>query len=148
MPRTDTERLPIPAEEWEWFGDPGHFICARWCRFHLCTLVGDYLVSTVGAYVHPRRSGGNEQAEAEWLADNWPGEEIGVGRMYETMVFRAGDTRCDADGCNCGMPIPDNWSELECVGYNMPGEANRGHLEMCQRYAAIDAAMDEEADDE
>ena len=32
----------------KWFGSPGHFICSFDCRFHLCTQVGDYLVSTVG----------------------------------------------------------------------------------------------------
>ena len=43
----------IPVSDWIWFGTPGHFICANYCRFHLCTRVGDYLVSTVGEYVPP-----------------------------------------------------------------------------------------------
>ena len=43
----------IPKEDWKWFGSPGHYICSRWCRFHLCTLVGQYIVSTIGEYVHP-----------------------------------------------------------------------------------------------
>lgn len=47
----------INANEWEWFGNAAHFICGRWCRFHLATKVGKYLISTVGEYVSPRNSG-------------------------------------------------------------------------------------------
>jgi hypothetical protein len=41
-------RIRVPLR---WFGHAGHFICAEWCRFHLCTQVGPYLISTVGEYV-------------------------------------------------------------------------------------------------
>ncbi len=54
----------IPESKWEWFGNAGHFMCSQWCRFHLCTKVGPWLVSTVGEYVHPRHSAGGEQPEA------------------------------------------------------------------------------------
>lgn len=123
----------IPQSDWQWFGDPGHFLCARWCRYHLCTLIGKYLVSSVGAYVHPCHSGGREATEAKWLADNWPGEDIGNGRKYETMVFLAGE-RCTAEGCDCGLPQITG-SEILSAGYNTPGDANAGHLELCNRVA-------------
>jgi hypothetical protein len=54
----------IPVHNWKWFGSAAHFICGRWCRFHLATQVGRYLISTVGEFVHPRH-GGSERAEAE-----------------------------------------------------------------------------------
>lgn len=125
----------IPQNEWEWFGLPGHYICSKWCRFHLCTKVGDWLISTVGAYVHPRHSMGSESKEAEWLEDNWPGEDIGPGRKYETMVFQAG-SRCTEDRCNCGMPEIDG-HELDSMIYNTAGEAAAGHLELCSQYASL-----------
>lgn len=43
--------MTIAKSEWIWFGHAGHLIVAQWCRFHLCTLIGDIMVSTVGEYV-------------------------------------------------------------------------------------------------
>ena len=117
----------------EWFGTPGHFICGRWCRFHLCTVIGGkFLVSTVGEYVHPRHSGGGEGAEAEWLKKNWPGEDIGCGRKYETMVFKAGKP-CAVKSCGCGLPEIDG-SELDFAGYNERAAAAKGHHKLVQKY--------------
>jgi hypothetical protein len=123
----------IPQSEWVWYGDPGHFICGRWCRFHLTTKVGAYLVSTVGAYVHPQRSMGSEQVEAEWLKKNWPGEDIGLDRKYETMVFHAGP-ECKLKDCNCGIPMISG-EELDMLGYNTAGEAAKGHLALCKKWS-------------
>lgn len=118
----------------EWFGSAGHFICGRWCRFHLTTKVGPWLVSTVGEYVHPRHGMGSEQREAEWLKDNWPGEDIGCDRKYETMVFKAGE-RCE---CGCGLPTIEG-SEVDFAGYNDAKSANEGHLRLCDKYAELSA---------
>src|SRR6266446_3892048 len=93
----------ITADKWQWFGNVGHLCVGRWCRFHMTTKVGEYLVSTVGEYVHPRHSNGSERAEADWLKDNWPGENIGCDRKYETMVFKA-RAPCKAKDCGCGLP--------------------------------------------
>ena len=125
--------MPIPVEEWKWFGNPGHFICAQWCRFHLCTQVGKYLVSTVGEYVHPRHSKGSESEDHKWTRDNWPGEDLGPGRKYETMVFYAGDP-CTAEGCMCGTPNISG-VELDSAGYTRRKEATEGHRAMCEEYA-------------
>lgn len=124
----------IDSRRWKWFGDAGHFICGRWCRFHLCTQVGPWLVSTVGAYVHPMHSGGGEVAEAAWLKDNWPGEDVGCGRKYETMVFRAGQP-CQKPGCHCGMPGLDDATELDFLGANTAGEATANHTKLCRKWA-------------
>ncbi len=123
----------IPESKWKWFGHAGHFICGQWCRFHLTTKVGRVLVSTVGQYVHPSDSGANEATEAEWLAKNPNGRQVGCERFYETMVFRAGKP-CAAKGCACGMPKIDP-SEIDFEGYQTPGEANAGHLAMCRKWA-------------
>jgi len=40
--QTEKKRA-VSRDEWEWFGFPGHFICARDCNFRLCTKVGDFL---------------------------------------------------------------------------------------------------------
>ena len=123
----------IPQSDWEWFGSPGHFICARWCRFHLCTKIGKYLVSTVGEYIPPHCTQGSKATENEWLKDNWPGEDIGCGRKYETMVFLCGE-RCHAEGCNCNQPKIASM-ELASGCYNERGEANRGHMALCAEWA-------------
>lgn len=125
--------MMVAAKDWLWFGNAGHFICGRWCRFHLATQVGDVLVSTVGQYVPPRHSGGSERTEAAWLQENPDGEEIGCGRFYETMVFVAG-MPCNKVGCNCGLPDISG-RELDCAGYANAGDATRGHVEMCQRWS-------------
>ena len=59
-------------QDWKWFRHPGHFICARWCRFHLCTQVGKWLVSTVGEY-WPERAVREIHAhchDPKWFAEN------------------------------------------------------------------------------
>lgn len=130
-----SNRAIIPPEEWKWFGTAAHFICGQWCRFHLATQVGEYLISTVGEYVHPSRGGGSELAEFRWLQENWPGQDIGIGRKYETMVFRAGEP-CTRKACGCcGLPEIDG-AEIACKGYNCRGDATRGHMQTCLKVAA------------
>ncbi len=121
------------VDTWQWFGKPGHFICGQWCRFHLATKVGPWLVSTVGELVHPLHSVGSENSEMEWLEKNWPGEDIGAGRKYETMVFLAGEP-CTAPGCNCGLPSTEEGVDL-ARGYDTAGDATAGHMSLCAVYA-------------
>lgn len=119
---TSRETVLHPRAEWEWFGSPLHF-CAAWnCHFHLGTLVGPWVVSTVGEYV------------PESAASRADYEEIGSGRLYETYVFRATGKRCTRPGCNCDQP---EWGggEIDSEGYNERGDAQRGHLAMCERWA-------------
>lgn len=73
----------IPQKDWKWFGQAGHFICGQWCRFHLCTKIGRSIVSTVGLYVHPSKSGGSEHTEFEYLKLHPNGDTIGCDRFYE-----------------------------------------------------------------
>jgi hypothetical protein len=130
------ERNMIDKRDWEWYGSVGHFICGRWCRFHLLTRVGGYIVSTIGEYLHPSRGKGNEMAEEEYLAKNGF-DDIGCGRKYETLVFRFGKP-CDEKECGkCGMPTPSDWTEIGGGSYNDAGSATRGHMKLCEKYAAM-----------
>lgn len=142
----------IPESEWKWFGNAGHLIVAAWCRFHMCTQIGDYMVSTVGEY-WPDRVSREIHArihDPKWLeqygilkGDNFDAkymerfgyETIGCDRTFETLVFKAGKP-CNSETCNCGLPYPSDWGELEANGYNTAGDATRGHMAMCEKWAA------------
>jgi len=132
-----------------WFGNAGHFICGHWCRFHLTTQVGPWLVSTVGEYWPERvvREIHAEVHDAGWLAENahlkgdtfdaaymkrFGFEQIGYNRLYETMVFRAGEP-CNDPGCGCGLPAIDG-RELDSAGYMNAKDATKGHHKLVARW--------------
>lgn len=122
--------MKIPQDQWQWFGNAGHLIVGQWCRFHLTTKVGNWLVSTVGEYVHPMHGMGSEQKEADWLKKNPLGQDIGCGRKFETMVFAAGEL-CD---CGCGLPSISG-SEVDSGCYNDRKSATEGHMALCLKFA-------------
>ena len=140
-----------PVETWEWFGHAAHFICGQWCRFHMATRVGHYLVSTVGEYVHPSDSKASETTEGAWLLKNPRGRLLGGGEdsYYETFVFPLADppARCDNPDCGCGIVRPSKHSELDgSTRWATAGEATKGHMDLCRRYAD-EAAMILEKED-
>jgi hypothetical protein len=135
----------IPESDWKWFGCPGHLIVARDCRFHLCTQIGGFLISTVGEWF-PGESVREILAKSrgvelrgrgdvrEWDYMKKIGfEEIGCDRKYETMVFAAGKP-CNEPDCNCGQPAIDG-CELEMDGYNDRASATAGHMNLCRKAA-------------
>jgi len=137
----------IDPKDWKWFGNAAHFICGPWCRFHLATLIGDTLVSTVGQY-WPEREVRAIRAKTQGVTINGQGDawdadymekfgfmEIGYKRTFETMAFKVKPGKvCTAEECRCGMPeiIPN---EIEFAGYDTAGEATQGHMEICMRVA-------------
>lgn len=135
----------IPKSDWQWFGHPGHFICADDCRFHLCTKVGDYLISTVGemfpdestreVYAKSRGitlEGRGDYRKADFLKKHsWV--EIGYNRKYETMVFKAGEP-CTAKDCNCGLPKIDG-RELDAEPANDAATATQNHYALCFKWS-------------
>lgn len=129
---------PVPQSEWKWFGNAGHFISARWCRFHLCTQIGDYLVSSVGEYVNPKHIRESGLSEDEWAEKHPFGTNIGSGRTFETMVFAIIGVACD---CGCNLPEIEP-HELDSGCYNSPDDANNGHMAMCRKWAEIPVAVD------
>lgn len=114
--------MKIPEKDWAWFGIAGHFVEAHRCRFHLTTLVGKVVVSTVGELV--RRENQDEFST------------IGADRKYETMVFRWNGDRCTKAQCKCNMPIIENFNEIAVEGYQTRREAHEGHLRMCRKWAS------------
>jgi hypothetical protein len=140
--------VKVSATKWKWFGHAAHLIVGDHCRFHMATLIGDYIVSSVGEY-WPERSSREIHAkyhDATWLASNqhrlgddfdwhymkkFGYETIGCDRKYETMVFRVTGKMCD---CGCGLPkiIP---SELDFDSYNDAIAARKGHMELCAKWA-------------
>lgn len=107
--------------DWIWMPHPGHFIGARSCGFHLNTYVGGHIVSTVGEYL----------PEGGVVFGTGSFQEIGYQRIYETMVFAAGETSDDVQCCpyeSIGGP------ELDFNPYNTPGDAYAGHLAMCEKW--------------
>jgi hypothetical protein len=140
----------IPQADWKWFGHAGHLIVGRWCRFHLATQVGTYLVSTVGEYwpERPVREIHAKVYDPQWLAQNshlrgddfdhaymvkFGYEQVGFDRKYETMVFKAGEP-CNDPECGCGLPTISG-CEIRARGSSAAGEAARFHFEFCEAVA-------------
>ncbi len=146
---------PIPLDEWIWFGHPGHFICARWCHFQMCTQVGNYLISTVGEWTpdEPMREimadsrgitleGRGDARLADYMK-KVGFEELGFNRTYETFVFKAG-APCKHRNCGCGLPEIDG-SEIDSEGYYTAPAATKGHIALCQKWAGITGEVEADA---
>lgn len=123
---------------------PAHLCVADRCQFHLATYVGQYIVSTVGEY-WPERAVREIHAQVhdpEWLAKHrqcldfdgryrahFGFEEIGGGRTYETMVFKAsGSPRA------C-CPFIVTGAEHDFAGYNDAATAREGHMALCLKWS-------------
>lgn len=108
------------TSEWEWFGQPGHFIAADRCRWHLHTHVKGskmYCVSSVGEYVPAGRDA------KEPLYGRGPRE---LPTFYETMVFEIGDD---------GEPVNyEGLASYGYAGYNARDAARDGHLRACEKW--------------
>ena len=135
----------MKKNKWIWMPHPGHFICAKDCRFILNTYVGKYIVSTVGeywpdsqvrkifAYVRKVEIKGNGD---EWdfnyrkQMPNNGFEEIGCDRLYETMVFRAEKSKE-----KCCPWVASSWSELDFAGYMNAEDAYAGHIKLCKKWS-------------
>jgi len=143
----------MKKEQWVWMGHPAHFICARDCRFHLATYVGNYIVSTVGELWQDKvvRESHARVHDPEWLRKNSHllgdyfdaayfkrfgyGELHSGGWTYETMVFRAAKVKGKEpkDMC-CPWRIIVNKSTQEEV-YKSSDVAYRGHMKLCKKWA-------------
>ena len=132
----------MKQENWIWMPHHGHFICGSHCRFKLNTCVGKYIVSTVGEWVPDSQIrdmfakirgielvGQGDAREADWLTKAGF-EDIGVGRKYETMVFRS---KKSTNGC-CPYEMAKG-RELDFKGYNKAEDAYKGHMELCQKWS-------------
>jgi len=140
--------MKVTEDKWIWMPHVGHFICGNDCRFHLNTKVGKYIVSTVGELWFDRqvREIHAKVFDSKWFTKNrelkgddfdsaymkrFGFEEIGLGRKFETMVFRA--VKDKKNKC-CPYTIVVS-RDLDMDGYNSAEDAYRGHLKMCKKWA-------------
>lgn len=112
--------MPRKQKKTEW-PRTSHFIGAESCRFGKSTLVGKYVVSSVGEYA-PRDHGGCGF------------EPIGCNRLYETMVFKTTGRFCRTKGCPCGG-IPDIIPrELDFAAANTREECLANHKRIVAKW--------------
>ena len=129
-------------KNWKWFGKAGYCCIGQYCRFHLTTQVGDFLVCTIGEYMPPESmveiinevkklnlQGKGDDREADFLKKNGY-EDVSCGNKYESVVYLAG-APCKEKGCLCGMPEIAG-AVLDGRRYNTAGEATEGHMELCE----------------
>jgi|SRR3989304_8309221 len=102
---------------WIWMGHAGHLCVSHSCSFHLNTYIGKYIVSTVGEY-YPSFS-------REKMVTIGAGDKS----FYETMVFKArrGNYSC--------CPFEQSGDELDMERYETAGEAQKGHLKLCNKWS-------------
>jgi hypothetical protein len=108
----------IPESEWVWQGHAGHFCGADYCKFRLSTRVGSYLISTIGDYL-PAGTNTCTPLTSDPTS------------FFETSVFRAGEA------LECGCTYMDSPSPLEGVHYETAAAAQRGHVDLCKKYAGL-----------
>ena len=115
----------MPKSEWIWMPHAAHYMGYRKCQFRLATYVGDWIVSTIG-----ERGDKDSESGSGY-------EEIRVGRIYESIVFKAkpADDECDA----CPYIVADFGDTLEEQGYNNGREAYNGHIALCEKWSKISA---------
>lgn len=124
----------ISISEWEWFGNPGHWILGYRCQFHLLTVIGEKMISTVGEYIPTDFAKDGILDEMRWLQKNFPGDKVNLDDFYETMVFKV-TGRCDAAECG-GCKTPQYVGKcLNKNGYQTRKAAQDGHMRMCMKYA-------------
>lgn len=114
----------------------GHFICGHMCQFHRNTYVNGYIVSTVGEYTPHhvfKKRGGERVLETRSDRDAFAFEELGYGRLYETMVFKA--IRAPANERQCCPWRHESGENIDFEGYNDAALANAGHEEMVAKWA-------------
>jgi len=121
------KHTPIPQSEWIWLGRSAHFICSNRCRFRLATVVGDFIVSSVGDLPN--------------LKNDKVSEPVGCDRTHETMVFFRGKL-CT---CGCGQPRIENGLDIDFAPANNDVECYANHMTLCHKYAAMRRADFKEA---
>lgn len=139
-----------------WMPHAGHFVCGQQCRFRLNTYVNGYIVSTVGEYMPDStvrkiyREVMNITTDKKGDAEEYDfmritgvldkdgnilgyGEDIGYGRKYETMVFKAVK---DSKHLCCPWKI-DSGNEVDFSGYNTAEDAYKGHMKLLKKYSKL-----------
>lgn len=126
----------IERDKWIWHGMAGHYILSDRCLFHLQTIIGKYVVTTVGD-LHDIYPGGVAEVAKDSGFEHLPcgAREIGYKIFYETMVFELAEAK-KFDGRRQKKGKRKSWAELDFSGYQTEDEAHRGHMLMCEKWAA------------
>lgn len=142
----------MKRENWIWMPHAAHFCMGHYCRFHLATYVGGYIVSTVGEY-WPDASIRRIHAmchDKDWFEEHedlkgddfdhaymkkFGFEDIGVMYKFETMVFKA-KKQTEKDHLCCPWIIDVRQSK-EQDGYKTKVEATKGHMALCEKYSRM-----------
>ena len=139
----------MEKSKWVWMPHAGHLIIGDQCKFHLTTYVGKYIVSTVGEWetedackrIHA------EIYDPKWYAEHkdlkgdyfkakymkkFGYEEIGYGRKFESMVFKAVKAK---DEYKCCIWRIESGSNIDFGGYNKAEDAFKGHMKLCLKWS-------------
>lgn len=108
--------MPIPHDQWKWYGYAGHFVGGSRCAFHLCTRIGKVMISTIGHYIPKKKD------DPEPLG-------LGPDSLFETMVFR-----CDGEEPTGDAIIP-SWDSIDGERYAESKPAEDGHHRYCKKWA-------------
>lgn len=97
------------------------------CRYHLSTFTAHHLVSTVGFYFQASSPDATEPTE------------IGMGRLYETMVFPVDWGDLDEGGC---PRVTDwsGWAGESTRPYNDANSATVGHAQVVGEVLAMEGS--------
>lgn len=110
----------IEVSMWKWRGLPGHFVLSDKCMFRLCTDIGDYRISTVGALYQK--------------AEDLEMSKLGYDRHYETMVFKLKNGKI----LNYEELYFDSlYKENKDSPYEMDEKAESMHMRMCWKIAEM-----------
>ncbi len=146
--KTKTLKKAVSKDKWIWMPHPAHFCMAYDCQFFMATKVGKYIISTVGE-LFPDAPIREIYAQSRGIALEGKGdarrydymkkigfEDIGFGRKYETMVFKA--VKSETKGkhaCACCPYQIESGSNIDGLNYNDSGSAYKGHLTMCAKWS-------------
>ncbi len=125
----------MKKENWIWMPHAGHFICGHRCRFTLNTYVGKYIVSTIGEmpYSCDEIKEINRKHKGDKFNEHF--DEVGLDRLYETMVFKARESSVKDSGWQCcpfEIIVED---EMDFEPYNNATDAYQGHLKLCNKWS-------------
>ena len=125
--KKDTSAL----EEYQSWDRPSHFISAPDCQFGHTTLVGKYVISSVGEM--PLHNSFRDLGTS--LSPDGKFMYIGNGRIYETMVFEWSGELCQEEKCNCGKAMIKNGREFAMRGAMTREQCLENHDELIEVFS-------------
>ncbi len=118
----------IDRSKWKWLGLAKHYILAPRCCWHMATIVGEYIINSVGCR-HTKEA--SDPYERDLTNRESFHSYCTVGdkdrlSFFVTMVFKA-----EIDG---ETTIADTSDQLDMESYHSMSEAEEGHVLMCEKW--------------